>query len=163
VTPGKKLFFQGSIIQGRHLKFAKGKFYVDDAEVVIGPSGLKACVLMSTARTGAVKWEAGKMTEKRLHRYADAPPPDIPLGYNPYTAFLCLGADEKHLDQLMTYDSSAWSSRYAFKDLIGAYVRRGKPLLPVVTFSTKAKRRDPNGNIDPVFVPVDWANSSDFA
>ena len=119
---------------------------------------------MPTALTGTVLWEDGEFVDKRLHRYADAPPPDdIPKGWNPYTAFLCVGVDEAHLGELMTYNSSAWSSRYAFKDLIFAYVRRGKRLLPVVTFNTKAKRRDPNGNFGPVFVPVDWTNPSDFA
>jgi hypothetical protein len=160
----QQALLQGSIIQGRHLKFAKAKFYIDDVEVAIGPNGLKVAVLMPSALTGAVLWTDGVIVDQRLHRYEEAPPPDVPDRWSPYTAFVCVGLDEGHRGELATYTSSAWSSRYAFRQwLIGPYVQRGRRLLPIVTFATKSRKHDINGNIDPIFVLSGWAQPSDFA
>ena len=64
-----------------------------------------------------------------LQRYEDANPTfDIEVGWNPYTQFLCVGADERHIGQLMTFTSSSWSGRHAFKSLIGPYLRRATPI-----------------------------------
>ncbi len=82
---------------------------------------------------------------------------------SPYTQFLCVGTDEKHLGQLMTFTSSAWSGRRAFKDLIGPYLRKGKRHFPIARLGSKPRLRDPNGNIDPTFNIIDWAPRDDFA
>ena len=160
----QQALLQGSIIQGRHLKYAKGAFYVDGIEAEIGSNGLKAVFLMPSALTGTVRWADGVIVEQKLHRYEEAPPPDVPDGSSPYTAVLCVGADEEHRNVLMTYTSSAWSSRYAFRQcLIGPYVQRGARSLPIVTFATKPRKHDLNGNIDPVLVIAGWADPSNFA
>ncbi|HKI14286.1 MAG TPA: hypothetical protein VKA12_04640 [Roseiarcus sp.] len=166
-NPWEAALLQGNIIQGRHLKLAKGVWYLDDEAVTIGPNGLKITMLMSTALTGKLRWEGGVVADQDLWRYTTAPPPEkhaIPEGWDPFTGFLAIGQDDAHLGQLMTATSSAWNFRNAFKrDVISSYHLHGCGPLPIVTLGSRLKKNDPNGNFEPIFAPVDWADPSDFA
>jgi hypothetical protein len=153
-------------IEGLHLKCAKGVWYLDGVQIAVGAGGLKIVIIMPTATHGAVKWQDQEIIGRTpLQRYEDAAPSSdfLEEGWNPYTQFLCVGADEKHIGQLMTFTSSSWSGRRAFKDQIGPYLRKAKRQFPIVTLGSKPRRNDPNGNIDPTFAIVDWAARGDFA
>jgi hypothetical protein len=165
VDPWLETLTAGGGIEGVHLKYAKGIWYLDGVQISVGEIGLKIAVLMSTAAHNAVLWDNQEIIERTpLRRYEDAAPSfDIEKGWSPYTQFLGVGADEKHLGQLVTYTSSAWSGRHAFRGLIGPYLRKGKREFPIVTLGSKPRPRDPNGNIDPTFAVVDWAPRANFA
>ncbi len=152
-------------IEGEHLKCPKGRWTLNDAEVEVGPDGLKVVVLMPTAMHGAVKWEGGVIKARRLAFYDDAPPSDIvkPDDWDPYTQFLCVGADKAHRGQLMTFTSSSWGARKAFLSLIGPYIRTGKRAFPICTLGAKPRKNDTNGNIDPTLTAAGYAPCGDFA
>jgi hypothetical protein len=115
VDPWLETLTAGGGIEGVHLKYAKGIWYLDGVQISVGEIGLKIAVLMSTAAHNAVLWDNQEIIERTpLRRYEDAAPSfDIEKGWSPYTQFLGVGADEKHLGQLVTYTSSAWSGRHA--------------------------------------------------
>jgi hypothetical protein len=126
---------------------------------------LKVAVLISTATHGAVKWEDNVIKDRRLAAYDDTPPNDIgvPDGWSPYTQFLCVGADEDHRGQLMTFTSSSWGGRKAFASLIGPYIRTDKRAFPICFLGAKPKKNDVNGNIESTLTAVDYAPCSGFA
>ena len=43
---------QGNGILGAHLKFAKGRVFLDGAEIGIGDDGIRFCVIMDSATAG---------------------------------------------------------------------------------------------------------------
>jgi hypothetical protein len=151
-------------IEGLHLKCAKGAWCLDGVQIAVGEDGLKLAVIMPSAAHGAVLWRDQEIVDRTpLRRYEDAAASgDIEEEWCPYTQFLAVGADEKHRGQLMTFTSSSWSGRHAFRALIGPYLRKGKREFPVVTLGSKPRRNDPNNNVDPTFTIIDWAMRDGF-
>jgi hypothetical protein len=82
-------------IIGAHLKCSKGRWSLDDRD--IDNAGVKICVIMESAVSGQVLWEDRKITERDIGRIADGfpPPREIRPGWNPYTSFLAVRADER--------------------------------------------------------------------
>ena len=161
--------------EGAFIKQADGKWILNGVEVQTGKDGVRLAIAMHLAVHGCVRWVAGKIVERRrtsggagLDRYVDVPPPrkepglnPYPDGFTPYTSVLCVGVDEEHLGELMTYSGASWGARFAFGRLLKPYSRRGERYLPIVTLSTR-ERRDVNGNIDPVFNIVGWGSPESF-
>jgi hypothetical protein len=162
--PWQQTLDQHGGIEGLHLKCAKGTWKLDDFDLETGDNGLKVCVLMPTAKRGAVLWgEERTISEQRVGRYeAGFVEQKITSPWSPYTSFLGVCADKDHRGQLITFTSSSWGGRSAFEKLIGPYVGRGKTHFPVCTLGSKPMAHDPNGNIDPVFSIADWAPRGGF-
>ena len=150
--------------EGIQIKFAKARWTVDSDEVQTGEDGFRLCALMDTAMHGAVKWSNDRSVERRLQPYARvAPSKDaLELGWSPYTSFQCVGANGNYFGQLMTFWSSTWGARYAFRSLIRPWLQKGRREFPICSLESKAKKNDVNANIDPIFKIVGWAPRSDF-
>jgi hypothetical protein len=110
----------GNGIEGQHLKCAKGKWLLDDDEIETGDAGIKICVVRDSAVTGEVLWRESKIVERNIGRISDgfAQPRQITEGWNPYTAFQAVRADDEHLGDLLTFTSSSWGGRNAFQRLV---------------------------------------------
>jgi hypothetical protein len=149
-------------IIGAHLKCSKGHWSLDDRD--IDNAGLRICVIMPSAVTGQVLWQDRKIAERDIGRIHDgyAPPREIRLGWNPYTSFLCVRADEKALGELLTFTSSSWGGRNAFQKLVNPYRLKQRRQFPICELATR-ERGDENRNVDPLFKIVGWSDCGNFA
>jgi len=151
-------------IEGQHLKCAKGRWLLDDNEIITGDDGLRICVVMETATVGEVLWQDHKIAERNIGRVQDGFQfPDVLTdGWNPYVAVMAVRADAGHVGDLLTFTSSSWGGRRAFQSLVNPYRIMGKRRFPICTLGTKT-RNDENRNIDPTFRIVGWSNRGNFA
>jgi len=153
-------------VEGELLKQAFGEWSLGGVAVQTGPEGLRVAVIMTTAVHGGISFEGKKRTYKPV-RYAVAPPPvderwEKP--WQPLTQFVCVGVDQAHKDQLMTYSSGAWTARTAFMTLIRRFVQRGEREFPVCALSSKpSTSSDGRDYFEPVFEIVDWAPIEAFS
>lgn len=152
-------------IEGAHLRCSgkTGEWTLDGAAIDTGRSGLMIAVIMPTALHGRIRFDGEAVTRKPV-RYEDAAPdPDgtIEKPWGPLTEVLCVGMDQAHAGQLMTFTGASWGARKGFSKLIKPYLRKSKQAFPVCELGTK-ERHDVNNNIDPVLTPVDWAPRDRF-
>jgi hypothetical protein len=147
-------------IEGAHLKCAKGTWLLDDVEI---DNDARICVIMESATVGEVRWHDRRIVDRNVGRIADGhtPPQHITEGWNPYTSFLAVRADESHRGELVTFTSSSWGGRYAFQRLVNPFRLKERQQFPICALAAKA-RGDANGNIDPVFRIVGWSNRGNF-
>jgi hypothetical protein len=129
----------GNGIEGQHLKCAKGKWLLDDAEIETGEDGLK------------------KIVERNIGRLSDGflplTPATITEKWNPYIAVLGVRCDAGHLGELLTFTSSSWGGWFAFQRLINPWRLKGRTAFPVCTLSTK-ERHDENRNVTGRYRPL---------
>jgi hypothetical protein len=153
----------GNGIEGAHLKYAKGKWLLDDEPIESGDDGLKICIIMPTATVGEVLWQDQKIVGRNVGRISDGfvPPRNVAEGWNPYVAFTAVRADGDHLGELVTFTSSSWGGRFAFQSLVNPFRLKQRIQFPVCILGTK-ERGDSNGNIDPVFKIVGWSGLENF-
>jgi hypothetical protein len=59
---------------GGIVKFAKGRWAVDNNEVETGENGMRLCPLVDTALHGAVKWVNERIIDRRVQPYARTAP-----------------------------------------------------------------------------------------
>jgi hypothetical protein len=154
---------QGNGIEGSHLKCAKGRWLLDDAEIETGENGFKLCLILDTTIVGEILWQDQKIVEREIGRIADGfiPPKRVQPGWSPYVAFQGVRADDEHLGELVTFTSSSWGGRYAFQSLVNPFRLKQRMQFPIAILGTK-ERGDANGNIDPVFKIVGWSNRENF-
>ncbi len=79
------------LIVGGFLKCPKGQWLLVDAKVETGPEGVRATILMTTARPGCVRFDKGGERARPivtyLRQYTDCDPSReaMPAGLDPYT------------------------------------------------------------------------------
>jgi hypothetical protein len=149
----------GNGILGAHLKCAKGRWLLDDKDA----ANAQICVIMESASTGQVLWQDGKIVDRDIGRIEDgfAPPRQLHNGWNPYTSFQAVRADEEAIGELVTFTSSSWGGRNAFQRLVNPYRLKQRRQFPICQLGTK-ERGDENRNIDPVFKIIGWSDRSNF-
>jgi hypothetical protein len=127
----------------------------------VSPGALQIAVIMSTAMHGVIKFEDGRVTRKPI-RYEDrAPDPDEEIVTPPLTEVLCVGMDQDHVGQLMTFSGSSWGARGGFSKLIKPFRRKGCAEFPVCELGSK-ERHDKDNNHAPILTPVDWVSRDRF-
>jgi hypothetical protein len=149
-------------LEGARLTCAKGIWSRDG--VPIGADELakmRIVVLMESAQHGELKWVDHKVAERQMAFYSVVPPSGEYLGddWSPATQFVCVDLESR---AEMTFTSAAWSGRRAFSTLLKPWLRRGKTMLPVCSLSSKPRKNDPNGNIDPIIDIVGWVARGEF-
>ena len=156
---------QGNGILGGHLKYVKGRMFLDKAEIKIGDHGIKLCIIMDSATAGKVLWQDQRIAERDVGRVASGFMPrraEIQESWNPYVSFQAVRADEGHLGEVVTFTSSSWGGWYAFEKLINPYRLKERRQFPVITIATK-DRGDENNTIDPVFkITSLWSARENF-
>jgi hypothetical protein len=150
-------------IEGQHLKCAKGRWLLDDNEIVTGEAGIKIGIVMESAIVGEVLWQERKIADRHvgLIAHGHVPLRQISEGWNPYVAFQAVRADEGHIGELVTFTSSSWGGRFAFQAIVNPYRLKQRRQFPICLLMTK-ERGDANGNVDPVFKIVGWSDCQNF-
>lgn len=154
---------QSNGIIGQRLKCTKGLWTLDGDEIETGDEGVKVCALIESATIGWIKWGEDGIEDRDICRPADnfVPKFQCPEGWNPYTALTFVRVDEGGQGQLCTFTSSSWGGKKALTKLISQYRLMRYVRFPICVLETKP-RNDKNGNIDPVFKVVGWADRSNF-
>jgi hypothetical protein len=110
------------LIVGSFVKCPKGRWQKDDTELKTGPDGVRATILIVTARHGGITFDKSggedavvPAIDGELRRYTDCDPSreKLPEGASPYTIFQLLVDGE-----LCTFASSSWGARKSFKILV---------------------------------------------
>jgi hypothetical protein len=151
------------LIVGPFVKAPKGQWQKDGVPLVAGPDGVRATLLMATARHGRVAFVKSGDTVRPvvtdLKKYADCDPPRdrLPEGSSPYTILQILIDGE-----LCTFAASSWGARKSFKRIMDQHRFMHPRQFPIVTLGTQPSG-DLNDNLAPTFNAVAWVPISDFA
>jgi hypothetical protein len=150
------------LIVGGHVTCPKGSWEIDGVGIPTGPNGLKAILMMHTARHGVVRWD--KSGDKSFpivgglkpYELCDPSREKLADGLDPYTIVECV------IDgNLGTFTACSWGCRKSFKRDVVDQWRKLHPFeYPVITLGVKPP--DANGNVAPAFVIESWVPASKF-
>lgn len=145
-------------IVGAHLKCTKGEWTLDGEPI---QDDFRVAVIIDTAEVGEVRWEGGRIVERRvglLKQGAMPPTEKCEEGWCPYTSILCVDEGRGYC----TFTSSSWGGLKALKALLKPFQLAGHARFPICALGKKERHNDKNGNVDPTFRITGWTARENF-